>query len=171
VLATESHRSDSPSNGLCLDILLLGSRVGHQIDRAPRLLARRKSCSCPPRIGRVRGAAARWASVPGSEHHSETWASSRKRQNALASCIWRGVRHCASKTDGEATSRHRHLAREVATLSLCLAEGKQRSKRRARLTQSGRSDACAPRPPTRRCRGGQTLKLFVSMAAAISACV
>src|SRR5262245_49038799 len=45
-------------------------------------------------------------------------ASSRYRQNALASCICLGVRHSASKMAGAATSTHKHFARDVATLSL-----------------------------------------------------
>ena len=39
------------------------------------------------------------------------------RQKALASCIWRGVRHSASNRRDDATTIHRHCARQVATFS------------------------------------------------------
>src|SRR6516165_9382101 len=42
-------------------------------------------------------------------------AISRYLQNALASCICRGVRHSASNTNGEPTRMQTHFAREVAT--------------------------------------------------------
>ncbi|MEA2855405.1 MAG: hypothetical protein QOE02_5472, partial [Rhodospirillaceae bacterium] len=42
-------------------------------------------------------------------------ASTRYLQKALASCIWRGVRHSASNSRGEATITQMHFAREVAT--------------------------------------------------------
>src|SRR5262249_33606504 len=42
-------------------------------------------------------------------------AISKYRQNALASCICRGVRHSASNTSGEPTRTQTHFAREVAT--------------------------------------------------------
>ena len=44
-------------------------------------------------------------------------ASSRERAKAFASFIRRGVRHCASNTEGEATRTQTHSARDVATLS------------------------------------------------------
>src|SRR3981189_1479128 len=50
-------------------------------------------------------------------HHNEI-ANSRYRQNALASCIWRGVRHSTSNRRGDATTMQIHFAREVATFSL-----------------------------------------------------
>lgn len=55
--------------------------------------------------------------LAGSAPAQITLARSRYRQKAFASCICRGVLHCASKTEGEATNTQMHLAREVATLS------------------------------------------------------
>ena len=46
-----------------------------------------------------------------------TSASSRYRQNALASWICRGVRHSGSNRSGDATRTQMQRAREVATLS------------------------------------------------------
>jgi hypothetical protein len=42
-------------------------------------------------------------------------ANSRYLQKALASCIWRGVRHSASNKRGDATTTQMHFARDVAT--------------------------------------------------------
>jgi hypothetical protein len=64
-------------------------------------------CGLQLSIGEAHGSHAPWITV----------ASSRYRQNAFASCICRGIRHSASKTEGEPTRMHMHFARDVATLS------------------------------------------------------
>jgi hypothetical protein len=51
-------------------------------------------------------------------HHRMAMDISRYRQNALANCICRGVRHSASKIAGDPTRMQTALARELATFSL-----------------------------------------------------